>query len=379
MDPSREAFRVTLFRDFLEDGRASMDFYADCVRDALMDNPQAPFKVEEFTPRLSWYDKRGGKPSLWQMRFERYISYPIQARSRRGGINHIVDHSYGHLVHVLDSRRTVVTVHDVISLLAWRGVIPNHGVRHRPLLAEYALNAAKKAARVVAISENTKRDLVAHLGFRENQISVIHMGLSAFFLRLDDAARRQARASFGFAEDAKIILITGWQHYKNHGACAQAFATLTRKRPEAELRLVRLGKKTAEWQNIKAEHQITEHAIDIEWLSESRLVELYNAADVLFFPSIYEGFGWPPLQAMACGVPVLCSAAGALQEVVSDAAIVVGCNDIAAMVDGLERLIWNQQQRAEYIERGLRRAERFSWRRNAEELSRIYLDLATAG
>ena len=353
-----------------------MDFYADCVRNALTAS-DAPFRVQEFTPRVPGRPAPGGRPSSWSMRFARYVAYPMQARARRGDINHIVDHGYGHLLHVLNPRRTVVTVHDVIPVLAWRKVIANHGVAHRPLLAEYALAATKKAARVIAVSQNTKNDLVQHLGFSAERISVIHNGVSEEFRRLDPAARLRARAELGLPEKARVVLITGWQHYKNHHACAEAFASLVKETQDPDLRLVRLGRKTSEWHELTRRHDIADRVIEIEWLAEPRLVALYNAADVLFFPSIYEGFGWPPLQAMACGLPVVCSNTGSLKEIAGDAAITVDPADIPAMVAALKRLLGDEPARRDAIERGLRHAARFSWSRNARLVSDIYLDLAT--
>ena len=372
---SNELSSVVLFRDFIEDRRTSMDVYADNLQTALRTVVGAATEVRAFTPRPICLSGPGTPPGQWPMRLSRYLAYPFQAFSQQGGINHIVDHGYGHLLYCLDPKRTVVTVHDIIPSLAWRGVIPNRGVPHRPLLGEFSLRAIKRAARVIADSESTKMDLVEYLDFPPGRINVIHIGVADRFRPFDELSRRDARVSFGLPQNTKVILITGWQHYKNHAACVDAFMELCRSASD-DVRLVRLGRRTDEWQRMVLERNIGDKVVEIEWLEEDRMIALYNAVDLLLFPSLHEGFGLPPLESMACGTPVVTSNAASLPEIIGDAGLMAAPDDVDAFVRGMKDMLHDKALRNDYIQRGLAQAKRFTWAKCAMDVHSIYLEIA---
>ncbi len=135
--------RVSIFRDFAEDERTSMDIYADGLSAALRDFAGERFEVSDQLPRpLNFLP---GNAFTLRMRISRQFYYPWFARNHHGDVNHIVDHGYAHLLRTLDPQRTVVTVHDLIPLLSWKGCLPGPTrYPHRPLLFE----------RAVRISEN---------------------------------------------------------------------------------------------------------------------------------------------------------------------------------------------------------------------------------
>jgi glycosyltransferase involved in cell wall biosynthesis len=106
---------------------------------------------------------------------------------------------------------------------------------------------------------------------------------------------------------------------------------------------------------------------------------LYGAADLFVFPSLYEGFGLPPLEAMACGAPVVCSQAASLPEIVGDGGLLVDPTDVAALVEAMRAVLSDETLRAGLRQRGLAQAARFSWRRTADETVAVYESLAPAG
>jgi glycosyltransferase involved in cell wall biosynthesis len=110
-------------------------------------------------------------------------------------------------------------------------------------------------------------------------------------------------------------------------------------------------------------------------LDEDALIPLYNAADVLVHPSLYEGFGLPPLEAMACGTPIVSSNRSSLPEVVGDAGILVEPTDVRAIADAMERVLTDGVLRERMAARGLERAKLFPWRKTAEETLRLYTEL----
>ena len=215
----------------------------------------------------------------------------------------------------------------------------------------------------------------AQRGFPSERIKVIPNGVADRFRPFDELSRRDARVSFGLPQNAKVILITGWQHYKNHAACVDAFVELCRSASD-DVRLVRLGRRTDEWQRMVLERNIGDKVIEIEWLEEDRMIALYNAVDLLLFPSLHEGFGLPPLESMACGTPVVTSNAASLPEIVGDAGFMAASDDVDAFVRGIKCMLYDKAARNDYIQRGLAQAKRFSWAKCAMDVHLIYLEIA---
>jgi glycosyltransferase involved in cell wall biosynthesis len=206
---------------------------------------------------------------------------------------------------------------------------------------------------VIAISEHVKETLVERLDVEPERVRVIHLG--ADLERFTPADRTR--------EPFLLYPANLWPH-KNHERLFEAFALVRRERPE--LRLVLTGAGRA--------RKPTPEGVDVRgWVSDDELVELYRSAAALVFPSLYEGFGQPPIEAMACGCPVACSATTALPEVVGDAARTfdpASAEDIAAAV--LELL----RDPAPYVARGLARAQRFTWESCALAHDDVYRELS---
>ncbi len=371
MDP---AIDLVLFRDFVEDKRTSMDVYGDRLEEGLAHCGGTAFRVNRFQPTPLWQERALNRPpGVWNMRLSRYLAYPIQARSRQGAVNHVLDHGYAHLLHALDPRRTVVTVHDLIPYLTWHGRIDSPGGQaHRPVLSEFSLRSAKRAAKVVAVSESTRDDLVDHLGFEREKIAVVYNAVPDSYHPFDCEQRRLARGQLQLPHSDKLVLITGWQHYKNHETCLEVFRGL--RNESRGLTLVRLGRNARAWEESCRQTGVQD-VLGIERLPAERMVMLYNAVDLLLFPSAYEGFGWPALEAMACGTPVVASDAGALREVVGDGGITADARDVASLVGAAREALFNDAFRDDLVARGLRQAGRFSTRRWIDAMSEIYREI----
>jgi glycosyltransferase involved in cell wall biosynthesis len=351
-----------------------MDVYADSLVRSLGELLGPEAELHEVTPTAGRWFGRAGPMGRWSSRMSRYVGYPIQARSHNGDVNHIIDHGYGHLLYALDAKRTVVTVHDLIPHLTWRGVIAGEGANHPPLLGDVSLRAIRRAGAVVADSERTKRDLVEYFKFRPEAIAVIHPGVATTFRPLGYEGRRTAREALGLPLEKTNILITGWQHYKNHSSAVAAFDHL-RRASVADVHLVRLGRMTKEWRDLVKAFGLDAQVHEIEWLEADQMANLYNAVDLLLFPSRYEGFGWPPLEAMACGTAVVSSNAGALPEVIGKAGIMADPDDVDGLVSGMKTLIEDSNLKDMYIRRGVAQAGKFAWERTASSMRDIYNEL----
>ena len=165
------------------------------------------------------------------MRLLRYISYPFQIRNIDEDIFHIIEHGYAHLTNKKNVlKNSIVTVHDLIPTMKWRGQIKGMEPGSRPRLSMYSLNQLENARRIIAISENTKRDLVNLLGLNPNKIKVIYYGIGEQFKFKKEEKRAELRRKLGLPDEkTKLILITGQELYKNHRTCLKVMKIIETK------------------------------------------------------------------------------------------------------------------------------------------------------
>jgi glycosyltransferase involved in cell wall biosynthesis len=303
----------------------------------------------------------------------RFAVYPRLVRGLRADIVHIVDHAQGYLVGRLDERRTVVTCHDVILLALAAGRIGAVRVPQIALqLFRMSLETMKRAAMVVADSTQTKRDLVTFAGVAPEKVTVVHPGLNQAF-RVNRAEGRAFRDRFRLGEGALMLQI-GSIFYKNLPGILRVLRRM--RKDGIDVRVVRVGPALAGEERALAEKlAVLDHVVDLPPVPDGQLSALYNAVDLLLFPSLYEGFGWPPLEAMASGTPVVCSRAGSLDEVVGDAALTADPDDVEALAWHASSVLADETLRATLVRRGLAHAAKFSWDRTAEQMLGIYRDV----
>lgn len=243
------------------------------------------------------------------------------------------------------SQRTVVSIADTQHL-----DLPELFSPLERLFRRFAYDrAARRADAVVTISEFTKQRLVHHLGIAPEKITVAHLA----FDQVDFAANLGARGDFLFYP------ARAWRH-KNHSRLFEAFAILRERHPQ--LRLVLTGGDL---------DKLGELPDGVDWaghISREELGELYRTAAALVFPSLYEGFGLPPLEAMASGCPVAASDAGSIPEICGDAAVYFDAEDPRAIADGVEEAL---RRGSELGARGVERAAQFTW----DACSRIHIEL----
>ncbi len=362
---------VTLLRDFAEDQRTSMERYADQMFASLSANKSPTFDLTQYHPHLGKVTRQLPQTANLQMRFARYLDYPWQARKIDSDICHIMDHGYAHLLQVIDPERSVITVHDVIPLLAGRGLIPGMQTR-RQSLAEYSFSWFKRAARLIAVSESTRFDIIAHCGCDPQKVDVVYQGLGNEFAPLSGEPVENLRRSLGLPEDGqKLVLVTGSAHYKNHPTSLKILQKLHAQYGD-ELILVHLGGARPVWKQALAEARYNRPVIELAGLNAAQLVRLYNAVDCLLFPSWYEGFGWPPLEAMACGTPAVTSNRASLPEIMGAAGPTFDAGDVDGMAACLEKLLFEPAYRQDQIGRGIEQAAKFSWERTSSGVASIY-------
>lgn len=366
--------RVVLYCDFREDQRISMDGYALNLTENLDKHYSDFIELDVFKPQISPWVQRLPEILNLKMRVARYIDYPLQAKNISGEINHILDHGYAHLLAVLDPDKTVVTVHDIIPILAGLGKMPGVKPSGRAWLSEITARFYKKARWIIAVSENTKRDLVNYCGCDPERIKVVCNGLhKSFVSTIDDfISKTTAREKLGLPNNGvKLILITGRDFYKNHKTCIKVFSILNKKYGKS-IKLVRLGADNDEWQRLVVEYSVEEDVISIDYLASDQMPLIYSAVDCLLFPSLYEGFGWPPIEAMACGTPVICSNAASLHESAGDAALYCEPEDVDGLVQATESVLMDESLGKRMVDKGFMHIKRFDWVENAKQVMDIY-------
>jgi glycosyltransferase involved in cell wall biosynthesis len=276
-----------------------------------------------------------------------------------------------HVLPVAHPRRSVVTVHD----LGYHYFPQAHTLTQNLYLRWSTRHNARSATRVLADSEATRQDLMRLYGVSEARISVVYPGRDEALAPVHDPSRLQAvQAKYGLR--VPYVLYLGTLHpRKNLVRLVQAFARLRSRvyettYPLDALQLVLAGQKGWLYEEVFAEVRrcdLEGRVVLTGYVADQDLPALLSGAEAFAFPSLYEGFGLPVLEAMACGVPVVCSSTSSLPEVAGNAALLVDPVDVEAIAAALLRLLTEGDLRRELVGRGLVRARRFSWRRCAQE------------
>jgi glycosyltransferase involved in cell wall biosynthesis len=267
---------------------------------------------------------------------------------------------------------SVVTIHD----LGYHAFPEAHTARRRlelQLTTRWSLRAAR---RVIAISQATRDDLVRHYNADPARIAVVHHGLAAGFRPVEDGAQVAAAAARHGLRGPYFLYVGTLQPRKNLARLIEAYAAATAGMAEPRPLLAIAGRRgwlSAAIERRAAELGVAERVRFLGYLPEADLPALLSGALAFLFPSLYEGFGMPVLEAMACGAPVLTSSSSSLPEVAGDAALLVDPRDTGAIAAAIGRLATDAGLRAALRERGLARAAQFSWERCARETLAVLL------
>jgi glycosyltransferase involved in cell wall biosynthesis len=366
--------RVAVLHNYGDERQPSMRLYADRLGNALV---RHGVSVTRLRPPAIVPERWRERSTTWaklDSQFGRFAVYPRLVRQLDADVIHVIDHGQAYLLNSLHASRTVVTCHDVILLALANGRIGSSPVPPFALHLLYlSLELMKRAAAIVAVSEQTKRDLVTFLNIPPQRITVIPSGLNQPFS--PDAERGAAtRRRLGLG-DGPLVLHIGRAFYKNISGVLRVIAGLRAQGVPA--RLVRTGRPLSGRDRALAERLgIVDAVIELRGVPDEDLPGLYNAVDLLLFPSLYEGFGWPPLEAMASGTPVVCSRAGSLDDVVGEAALTADPENVEALTWHAGAVLGDPRLRRALVERGLAHATRFSWEQTAADLIGVYRDVA---
>jgi glycosyltransferase involved in cell wall biosynthesis len=267
--------------------------------------------------------------------------------------------------------RSVVTIHDCIHLM-----FPQYLPGKLALVyARMSITmAARRATRIMTVSESSKRDILRFVDTDPAKIQVIYNAYDERFAvepREEDVVRVRERFQL---HDEFVLYAGNVKPHKNVERLIQAF-DLVRRRGLDHLKLVIIGDEVSKYASLRRavhKYQLHKYVRFLGYLPEETLAVLYRLAGVFVFPSLYEGFGLPPLEAMASGTPVVTSNVSSLPEVAGDAAVLVDPYEPAAIADGIYSVLSDERVRCEMREKGLARARQFSWEVSIRRVRDIY-------
>ena len=312
---------ATLFRDMKAEGWRSMDRYADSLSRQLS-QPKAgppPFeglrtpqglerRAEILNYRCSIFSAEPPIRSSRVNLFWRDWVYPRLAKDHQGSVNHVLDHSYAHLLNFLSPRKTVITCHDIIPLEYEKD--PVIIGKFRSLVSNL-----DKAAFIIADSLDTKEDLEDKLSISSEKIKVIYLGVDPIFRQLSDDEKAKVVNKYSLPDGKIIMSHSNTLAYKNIEGMLKAFREVLLADDLSYFIRVGTTPLTTAQRNLVWQLGITDNFYEIINPSDEELVGLYNCVDVFLSPSFKEGFGLTVLQSLACGTPIVVSRCTSLEEI----------------------------------------------------------------
>jgi glycosyltransferase involved in cell wall biosynthesis len=289
-----------------------------------------------------------------------------------------------HVLPLIRPWRTVVTVHDLGFLYYPEA----HTLSQNVYLRWSTRHNARSAARVLADSEATRQDLVRHYRIPQQKIVVVYPGRDESLSPVRDPAILESVRTRYDLTDPYLLYVGTLHARKNLVRLVQAFSLLLQspisgsQSPLPSLKLVLAGQKGWFYDEIFAQVRklgLAGRVVFTGYVPADDLPALLSGALAFVFPSLYEGFGFPVLEAMACGTPVVSSTAASLPEVTGDAAIQVDPLDIDALAQAMVRIALEPGLRHELVTRGFEQIEHFSWRRCARETLNVLENVAKPG
>lgn len=312
--------------------------------------------------------RRTAIPSRWLTTGWHRMGLPLPAELLTGNCD--LYHSPDFVLPPLRTARGIVTVHDLTFMRLPACADPGL----RAYLNRSVPKAVSAARHVLADSWSTRDDLIDLLQVHPGKVSVVPGAVDAIFSRVEDiAVLQQTRARYGLPQWF-IISVGTLEPRKNYSRLVSAYA-LMRRESALPHHLVIAGRPGWLYQEVNERVRaegVGEHVHFLGFVPDRDLPALYTLADLMVFPSLYEGFGIPPLEAMACGTPVVSSNNSSLPESVGSAALTVNAKDVEGIADAIARVLGNSSLRARLIELGKIQAERFTWTAAAHQLLAAY-------
>ncbi len=350
-------YLINLLRNLveLEGEEEYLVYLSQPIKPLDFSTPRLDFKVIGHAPGLAW----------------RHLRLPLAMRRDKVDLHY----SPSYFLPLLKSCPSVVVVHDLTFKVHPEWFAQDRRFRYDDLF----WRKVKGAERIVTVSEHSKHDIVDVLGVEPSRVTVIHGAADALFRPVRDEERLAAvREKYGLAPG--FLFTVGAIHTRrNLERLIEAVSNASHELGE-ELQLLILGTPApftppVDIWGTARRCGMEDRLKHVEFVPEEDLLLLYNACGLFVYPSLYEGFGLPVVEAMACGTPVVCSNVTSLPEVVGDAALLFDPLDAEEMAQAVVRALSDSALRDELRRAGKARASSFSWRRTAEETLRVFREV----
>ncbi len=299
------------------------------------------------------------------------VSIPMALRREHVDLFHSPHYVLPPLIHC----RSVVTIHDCIHLM-FPQYLPG---RLAYVYAKLQMwTAAQRSDRVLTVSETSKQDILRRFRIPADKVTVVYNAIDERLTEPpgpEDFALVRVRYQL---KDPFALYVGNIKPHKNLERLIDAFRELRQEPRFESLKLVIIGDEISKYQGLRRavhRHKLHKHVRFLGFVGPETLAVLYRLARVFVFPSLYEGFGLPPLEAMYFGTPVVTSNVSSLPEVVGDAAILVDPYSPASIAEGMRRALVDEELRASLRVRGMARAREFSWERSVGQIFDVYTEV----
>jgi glycosyltransferase involved in cell wall biosynthesis len=330
-----------------------------------LESPQPAENVEQYPLRPPFTPTR----NLSKVWFEQ-ISFPRGCHGERVDLRHVPYFASP----LMGGDKTIVTIHDLIPLIlpAYRG---------SPLVRVYTRLVsvgAKRAVAIVTDSEYSRQDILRLLGVEEARTHVVYLAAQERFEPIrDDSVLTEVRKKYGLPQEY-ILYLGGFDQRKNLGTLLAAYSAMDANLvKDAPLVIAGIPPQLdsdffPDPRRIADEHDLQDRVTFAGWVAEEDKPALYSSAVLFVFPSLYEGFGLPVLEAMSCGTAALVSDAASLPEIVGQAAMLFDPHNTEELAEAMSVLLRDKARRAELAARGLERAQLFSWDKTISQTQQVY-------
>lgn len=299
----------------------------------------------------------------WLARLWQRLRLPIPVEVVTGPLDVFYSPDFT-LPPAMGGTRTVLTVHDLSFVHYPDAFVPSL----RRYLERVVPRSIERADRVLADSAHTRSDLITLFDVAPEQVTIIYPGVDPRFRPTPEPGETERlRERYGVGEEAYVLSVGTLQPRKNYVRLMEGFVRL-REAADTRTQLVIAGGRGWLYDEIIAEASRHDSVRLLGFVEDEDLPALYRGASVFAFPSLYEGFGLPVLEAMACGIPVVCSDTSSLPEVAGEGALLVDPLNADELAGALARALGDRGLRERMVDRGLAQAAKFTWERSARQL-----------
>lgn len=304
-------------------------------------------------------------PAKWRFGYARFSYYPNLAKETKADVYHITDHSYGQLAKSLDPERTIITCHDLIPLTYEKDSFASNSFKK-------SVSYLHLAKIVLADSAATKKDLVNQLKLNPDKVKVVYLGRDEKFKPLSGGEVDQFKQKYQLPDKPLLLHVGNNLPYKNIENLLRSLQILKNK--GLDFQFLKVGSCfTTSQKKLINELGLTFSVQNFPSMPETDLPALYNSCSALVYPSLLEGFGFPTLEALSCGLLTVVSKGSSLEEIAAEAGLYVNPVSPVSIAAGVEKALVLASEEKEKLQRlGLARSQQFSWDKTAEELIKIY-------